>query len=183
MMNSEEQWWVNTFDDVVEELSVQDGVQVSQSKGLVVQRFVEAVREGAIPQPRVPSIEEIGFQRFQRFIPKQRTKRREHMVENLDYILDAIKDPSVGMTISDPMLKFAFPLGTSDGKDRSLGLWTIEDYDRSALRRYRNAADVTVAAKEFDERQQSIVNLMHERSAQFTRELFDEENDATTLLY
>jgi hypothetical protein len=173
-VNSYESWIVTTYDDAVAEVSEAGGIALADAENLVVARFVKAVRERKIPKPKQPTVEEIAHQLFRRYVPPQRTKRREHLPEDLDYILDALKNPDESAHI-DPLLKLAVPLGTRDGQDRTLGLWTPENFAASSLTRYRNAAEVTAAAKEYDERAQLIIEKMQEKSAAFARDLFAAE--------
>ena len=71
----------------------------------------------------------------------------------------------------DPALHLAYPLGTSDGRDKVLSLWTREDWRNASMTRYRNAAEVTAAAQIFEEQATIIADRMLSAGAGTTGEL------------
>lgn len=93
-----------------------------------------------------------------------RDRRRLTLKRNLDFILDGFTDPEAGAHLG-PFLDYAYPLGTDDGSDKTLRNWTAEDFRAAITARYRNAATVTVAAKDFDDAaSQLIARLAFERA-------------------
>jgi hypothetical protein len=93
---------------------------------------------------------------------QSRKVRRSRMANSIEYLLDAFVSDEDAAYV-DPMLSLAFPLGTDDGQVKTLRYWTAEDFDTSTRMAYRNASDVTAAAREHDERMQAAVRSMRLR--------------------
>lgn len=92
-------------------------------------------------------------------ITMERARRSRSMKKQLDYFLDYLEDPESGATV-DPILDLAFSLGDQWGVDKTLRNWTADDFQNVAVTRYRVAAEVTEAAKEFDDTARRIVAAM-----------------------
>lgn len=93
-----------------------------------------------------------------------RDQRRVTLKKELEFIIDALDNPITGAHL-EPYLNLAYPLGTTDGSDKTLRYWTRDDFQMAITSRYRNAAVVTVSAKEFDDAAKALINRMETAGA------------------
>lgn len=102
-------------------------------------------------------------------VEKTRKHRRASFKKNVLYLLDALRAPDDAANL-EPLFRMAMPLG--NGFDKVLGYWVPQDFERATMVRYRNAADVTREAQEFDMAADLLVQEMHRRRVSTVRELF-----------
>jgi hypothetical protein len=95
---------------------------------------------------------------------RSRRSRRERMSRDLLYLLDAFTNSEDGAYI-DPLLDLAYPIGTDDGRVKTLRHWTADDFLTSTQMAYRKAAEITASAREHDEAMTSAVMSMRARGA------------------
>jgi hypothetical protein len=86
-----------------------------------------------------------------------RRGRAKNLRTELDYLLDAFSEDGAYV---DPMLNQAYPLGTADGKDRTLRNWDAGDLQESVVTHYRKAAESTAAATAYDQSVQRTLERM-----------------------
>lgn len=67
------------------------------------------------------------------------------------------------------VLDQAFPLG---GRDKTLRMWSPDDWEAAIVERYRNAAEVTRAASAFDASAQLLIATMRRAGVRATGDLF-----------
>lgn len=92
--------------------------------------------------------------------PIRRT-RSTGLRRDLEYVLDYWVNPDEAANI-EPLLSRGYKLGTQEGDDKTLRFWSVDDLRRSAMARYREAAEVMRAAREFDETVHKVVERMGE---------------------
>lgn len=164
---SDKQWFLDAFDEFVESEG-DGGAAREKSRDGVARRYEQAVENGEINRPREPLIDE-GRALFDRHIGAEITRRRTSLRKSMDHLLDVLAGETV-LGAGDPALHQAYPLG--DGSDKTLGLWTPDDWQAATFERYRNAAEATRAASNFDERAQRFLVAMRQRGVRTTGDLF-----------
>lgn len=88
-----------------------------------------------------------------------RQRRSNGLRRDLEYVFDYWTNPEEAANV-EPILDRAYKLGTATGDDKTLRLWTTDDLNRTSMARYREAAEVMRAAREFDGTVQKIVDRM-----------------------
>lgn len=88
-----------------------------------------------------------------------RRLRRKRMAHDIDALLDVFTEADDGAYV-DPLLDLAYPIGTEDGRVKTLRYWTAEDFDTSTRMAYRKAAEGTAAVRDHDDRMQRAVESM-----------------------
>jgi hypothetical protein len=96
---------------------------------------------------------------------KTRRQRRASLAKNIEYILDAFAESEDAAYI-DPMLDQAYPIGTEDGRTKTLRYWTKEDFQTSIQMAYRKSAEAVAAAREHDRWMQAAIESMYFRGVQ-----------------
>lgn len=152
-----QQFIVDEWDDLVS--AAPGEVTLAQSRDALIPT-VAAYLEGA----------DRDFEREARLhidatLRRERQGRTRQMKRDLDWIMDYLTSPDDAAVMVAGLLPKAYPLGTSAGEDKSLRLWTIQDLAAKVTARYRNAAAVTVEAKEFDEAASFVIERMQESHA------------------
>jgi len=106
------------------------------------------------------NIDELADLLIKRRLDKVRPKRSRNLKRDLDYIWDYTVNPEDAAQGISALMGQAYPLGTSSGDDKTLALWTPQDFRDLVVVRYRNAAAATEEAKAFDESAERIVDAM-----------------------
>ena len=163
-------WIEHEYDAIAAEYGT-DGVTVKEARDLAAQRYEAAVQAGDIAREDIDLYAE-GANLFDRIIRPLRQRRKSALQNDMQTIVAALNDETI-LGSEDPILHVPFPLGTQDGRDKVLALWTREDWRTAAMTRYRNAAEVTAAAQIFDEQADLIVARMIQRGAVILGALFD----------
>ena len=104
-----------------------------------------------------------------RVLRSSRDSRSRTLRRDLDCILASFSE---GDGYNDPLLELAFPLGNEAGMDKTLRMWTDEDFVNLTVTRYRVAADSTRAAADLDETTQQIRHAMRVKGAHVLGEIF-----------
>lgn len=166
-MNDE--WLIETYERIVAEAG-DDGITVKESRELVAQAYEAAVRSGEIARPEIDLYDE-GLTGFDKAVRPRRRARSSSLHRDMETITRAIAGETI-LGADDPILHVAYPLGTDDGRDKVLALWTAEDWRSSAMTRYRGAAEVTAAAQIFDEQAALIARQILARNCVTTGAIF-----------
>ncbi|MCL1800461.1 MAG: hypothetical protein FWG25_03735 [Promicromonosporaceae bacterium] len=123
-------------------------VPLSESRDAVAARYVTHVEAGG---PRLTgSLLEEGYRLFDAEVKPQRRRRVNSFTKDLDYTFDSLFGLADDGIFLDPLLDNVYPLGTADGCDKALRLWTVDDFNQARTERYRNVVAVTGSAGEFD---------------------------------
>lgn len=164
-------WLIEQYDIHVGEQGV-DGAPIADTRDAVAERYAAAVEAGEVERS-APSLVDEGRSLFAKFIEPTRERRRSTMRKGgtgLQNLIDALNDDTV-LGTSDPCLAQAYPLG--NGADKTLHLWTVEDWQVATTQRYRGAAAATASASDFDENIASpIITAMRRAGVRTTGELF-----------
>lgn len=168
-----EEWIEREYDRIAAEYG-NDGITQKEARDLLAQRYENAVRSGEIEREDLDLYSE-GKQLFDRVIDPLRQRRKTSMQKSMETILDAIDRDSL-LGENDPILTVPYPLGTADGRDKILGLWTREDWRKAQITRYGKAAEVTAAAQIFADQAESIVARMAQKNVDITFGLFDKRD-------
>lgn len=94
-------------------------------------------------------------------VDPERQRRSNRLRKDLPFILDGLDESG---DFADPLLDLAFRLGTPDGLDKTLRLWTPYDFDSSVRMAYRKSAEAVDAAKAWDLVAERAVQGMHLRA-------------------
>jgi len=167
-MHADSQWFIETYDRIVREASeAGEEIALKEIMQRVAEAFAEAVESGEVTRMSASAFDE-GMMLASEFIKPERTARKARLLNELDYIIDASEDETI-LGVNDPVFDQACPLG--NGGDRTLGLWTNEDFNYAIRNRYRKASESTAAAAAFDVAASRIQNLMIVRNATYVRDL------------
>ena len=168
-----ESWALIEYDRIVADAG-DDGLCVKEAREHLATAYVDAVTDGAI-DPEERDDYRDGKALFDRVVRPERERRREHIIDDMEYIL-AAKDNETFLGRDDPVFGQAHKLGTVNGVDKILGLWTVEDWQQAAFARYDNAAKVTAAAAQFKEKMQQMIERMQRGNARTTQEMWPDED-------
>lgn len=146
-------WMIHTFDRIIAEAGA-DGMALKESREQTAQAYEHAVRSGELDRPADDLYAE-GLAVFDAAVKPRRKSRTTALHRDATIIIDALNDETI-LGRDDPILHVAYPLGTADGRDKTLTRWTADDWSNAAITRYRNAAEVTASAQVFDEQAQTI---------------------------
>ena len=163
------EWIEREYDRIAVEYDT-DGITQKEARDILAQRYEDAVRAGDVEREDLDLYGE-GKQLFDRVINPLRQRRKTTLQNDMEAIVDAINDDTMFGT-NDPILNVPYPLGTADGRDKILGLWTREDWRRSQITRYGKAAEVTAAAQIFADQAEVIVARMAQKNVDITFGLF-----------
>lgn len=162
-----DQWFIEQFDRYVAGQH-DEAPSVDKSRDAVATAYAEGVRHGRIERRRL-ELETEGRELFDRLVMPERDHRRASFRVSARYLVDAITDQTV-LGEQDPVLDQAYPIG--DGTDKTLRYWNPEDWNTSRTIRYRQAAEHTRAAQEWDVQVVSpIVAAMRQCGARRTEDL------------
>jgi hypothetical protein len=164
-----EEWIEREYDRIVAEHG-EDGATQKESRELAAQRYEDAVRCGEVERESEDLYRE-GLHLFDRVIRPLRNRRKTSLQNDMDTIVAALNDETI-LGNEDPILHVPYPMGTTDGRDKVLSMWTREDWRQSSMTRYRNAAEVTLSAQAFDERAAVISDRMLAKGAATLGDLF-----------
>ncbi len=159
------------YDRIVNEAGDQ-GITVKDAQARLAEAYQQGIESGEIQRPDEDLFAE-GKGLFDRIIRPTRQQRKNSLQRDMEHITSALNGETI-LGDHDPALHLAYPLGTSDGRDKVLSLWTREDWRNAAMTRYRNAAEVTAAAQIFEEQATIISDRMLAAGAGTTGELFPE---------
>lgn len=163
------QWIIDEYDRAVLNGGL-EGSQYRDTRAEVIDSIVHAVHTGQMSITDVP-VEMIAEWQFDSVIKPVRNSRRKSLKVDGEWLLAILNGETI-MGDLDPVLDRAYGLGKSDGLDKSLRFWLAEDWQNAARERYRNAADVMEAARDFDVNIAApIADLMRSRSVRMTGEL------------
>ena len=123
------------------------GASLEESREAFIRAYVTAVTAGDTRWQ--VDVETEGRNLFARSVDKTRKTRRANLARDGEHLLAALNDETI-LGNADPLLDQALPIGAPDGRDKTLRFWTWEDWDTAKTERYRNAAETTAAAKDFD---------------------------------
>lgn len=168
-----EDWIEREYDRIVGERGT-EGITQKEARDIAAQRYETAVRSGDIDREELDLYVE-GGQLFDRIIKPLRQRRKTSLQTDMETIVAALNGETI-LGDEDPILHIPYPLGTQDGRDKVLNLWTREDWRSAAMTRYRNAAEVTAAAQIFDEQAATIVDRMTQKGVDITGLLFGYPN-------
>lgn len=163
----DKEWFIEQFDRFVSAAS-NDGSEVEKSRDALAHAYSDAVESGQAERWRDDLTTE-GRVLFDRFVKPAREQRKSSMRRSAQELVDALNGETI-LGVQDPRLDQAYPLG--DGRDKTLRYWTAEDWRAATTERYRNAAAVTAAAKEFDEAADQITRALISHGVNTTGELF-----------
>lgn len=145
---SNDEWLIDTYEKIVTQ-SGAGGITVKDARDRVAQAYEVAIRSGELKQPEIDLYAE-GLVCFDQAVRPRRKARTMSLHNDMQRIVEALSDETI-LGLDDPILHIAYPLGTRDGRDKILALWTSKDWSNAAITRYRNAAEVTASAQIFDE--------------------------------
>ena len=135
-----------------------DGAKLAETKAALV----PAVKEILANTER--NLDREAADAINRVINGERDSRSGRLRKDLEYFLDTMVDPENGCLIPDPILDLAFSLGT-DGTDKTLRNWTVEDLQNFTVTRYRVAAAATAAAAELDQIVARVIAVLRNTGA------------------
>lgn len=159
-----------------------DGATMQASRDAFVENYIVQIDSG-IPRYQTDVSTE-GRTLFDHGVGPIRKGRRSSLTRVGRHLLDALNGDTI-LGVNDPVLDQAFPLGTSDGRDKTLRNWTQLDWVNARTERYRNAADATAAAREFDvEVADRFIAALERPNVRRTGDLFgvDPDDDDETSL-
>lgn len=139
-------WIVAKYEETVRQH--QDGLELEKSMDAVAHALLDAVETGDAPAPAATY--DWAAKMTAAAVSVKRKRSRALIKKDVEYLLEAFADPENSIQI-EPMLDHVFPLGSHDGRDKALRYWTVDDFTASAMERYRNAAAVAEAAREYEE--------------------------------
>lgn len=171
-MISPDEWAMDEYDRLVAELADADGLPLGEAAKEFQRRYIGALQHGKIQRPQADDWQD-GVHLFNRVVKPGRDRRSKGLATEMEYIRDALNDDTI-LGRDDPRFQQAHRLGTADGRDKILGLWSVDDWRNVAMIRYRNAAEATAAAAKFDQLQQEITAAMQRRGVAATWDLFNE---------
>jgi len=161
------QWFIDQYDHIVAEAG-DDGSEVDKTKDAVMHKYADGVETGDIER-YTTNVTAEARALFDQFVKPERDRRRNEMRKSVEYLLDALMDGTI-LGVNDPKLDLSYAVG--DGRDKTLRLWTQDDWQSATTARYRNAAQVTKAASAFDDDATRIVHAMQARGVRKTGDLF-----------
>lgn len=164
---TDSQWFVDQYDSYVERQG-DDGSVLEKSRDYVAHAYADAVEAGWIGRLTVDLVVE-GRNAFDRLVGPVRDRRRSGLRADMGHLHDALNGDTI-LGRDDPILSKAFLLG--DGRDKTLRMWAVEDWQMAVRERYQNAATVTIAAAGFDTEAQQIIDAMQRQGARVTGDLF-----------
>jgi hypothetical protein len=175
-MHVDPQWIKDTYDRIVREAGDQP-LTLKEIRESVAQAYAEAVESGELERNEVSLFDE-GLGLFATIVEPERTARKARLLQELDYIADASADGTI-LGNTDPVFDQAYALG--NGSDKTLGLWTRDDFQFAIVTRYRKASEATAAATAFDMKVSRVQQLMVIRNATYVRDLGKGMGDPTDL--
>jgi hypothetical protein len=165
-MHVDPQWIKDTYDRIVREAG-EEPLTLKEIREKVAQAYAEAVENGELERHNVSIFDE-GIGLFNTIIIPERTARKARLLQELEYIVDSAADGTI-LGTEDPVFEQAYPLGNSS--DKTLGLWTRDDFQYAIVTRYRKASEATAAATEADMKMTQVQQLMVIHNATYLRDL------------
>ena len=91
-------------------------------------------------------------------VTRKRDARRSALKRDLEALLDGAFGED-GIYV-DPIMERSYGLGRADGADKTLRLWTVDDFRELARTHFRVAAEQTASAAEMDAVVERVVDRM-----------------------
>lgn len=143
----DKQWIVEQFDFTVANGGL-EGVRLADARQSVIAAIVDEIESGRMSVADIP-LDQIGEMLFDSTVKPVRNHRKLELKNAGQRVVDVINRDTI-LGEFDPILERAYSLGKKDGTDKTLRFWTVDDWQGAVTERYRNAADVTSSAKDFD---------------------------------
>lgn len=168
---SDKDWSIAIYDEIISERP-DEGMLLEESRDAFAHKVADAILLGHIKRPGLSDLE-MGRILFKRHIEPARSRRRQSMKRDMEYVLAWLTgDPEEEADMAAVCAR-AYMLG--NGSDKTLNYWTAEDFEAATIERYRNAAAATKAAADFDQLARQIINFLTERGAPMVGRLMDRE--------
>lgn len=161
----DKQWFIEAYDEIVADEA--EGIGFSKARDQVAHAYANAVQSGDELADELSDVE-IGRLLFDQNVRPERDHRKMSFRKHIEYLLAWLDDPE-STIVRPPELDLAMPVG--NGVDKILGKWTVDDWRTATTERYRNASDVTAAARDFDDQARLVMARLIESGAQFTEDL------------
>ncbi len=143
----DKQWIIDQFDFTVANGGL-EGVRLADARQNVVTAIVDEITSGRMSISDIP-LDQVGGMLFDSTVKPVRNQRKLELKNAGAWIVDVINRDTI-LGEFDPILDRAYSLGKKDGTDKTLRFWTVDDWQGAVTERYRNAADVTSSAQDFD---------------------------------
>lgn len=164
---ADNEWFVKTYDAFVASEG-DTGADLEKSRDEVAHSYATAVENGDVKRHQDDLVAE-GRKLFDRWVGRVRSARRDSFKRDVLYLIDAASDETI-LGPNDPVFATPYPLG--DGRDKVLGLWTVEDWLGAVHERNSNAVAVAAAAHEFSICANVIVERLKSTNSRITSQLF-----------
>ena len=169
-MNIDSIWAAKKYDKIVQRMGDNGGAQ-KEIRDKWVSEYEKAINTGALTRPTM-SIRDEGAILYQELVTSGiRKQRKSAVIKEMEYLVAALNDETI-LGIGDPRLDQAIMLGVNDGRDKTMRLWTADDWLRAANSRFENAAKVTAAAAQFSILANEIADAIKDRKVRNTGDLF-----------
>lgn len=168
MKDQHREWIVDKYREIVR--GEVDGIELAKTVDIGSHAYLDAIANGDL----TPATPDMDYARsmFRAAIAPERTKSRASLKKNVEYLLDALRNPDEGIHV-EPFLDEVYPLGSHDGRDKALRHWSDADWTDSTIERYSNAAAVTRAAEEHAEIAREARTVMRTRNVLTFGQVFD----------
>lgn len=171
-MSDLEQWFISVYDEFVDGEG-EEGATVEESRAEVARQYAEAVEQKRIAR-HTRDLTTEGRDLFDKFVKPARTRRRQSFRADIQFILDDLAGKTI-LGRDHPIFSEAFPVG--DGRDKTLGFWTADDWQDAINERNSNAVAVAAAAHEFQIAARSVIARLQSTGASITSDLFRPDDD------
>ena len=167
MTTANADWFVAQYDRyVASEGAV--GAKLEDSRSEVARCYALGLENGLIERESTDVTSE-GRDLFDRHVGRTRDLRRTSFRKGVEYIVDALNGGTI-LGPSDPIFSAAYPLG--DGRDKTLGKWSQDDWRESARERNSNAVAAASAAHEYEVLAGKVIRRMQATGVTTTAGLF-----------
>lgn len=166
---SDREWFIDGYDQFVND-SGSDGAELEKSRDALAHQYADAVEQGRIDRHQATLVEE-GRTLFSRYVERERNRRSRSVSRELQYLLDAMRDQTV-LGRDDPRFTQAVPLGESDGRDKTLGLWSPDEWVKWGGERRANGDAAKAAGDRDDRMAKEFAGQMIRMGVTTTREVF-----------
>lgn len=163
---SDRNWFVDHYDALGDD--VPEGAELEKLRDSVAHGYADGVESGDIARHHDDLVSE-GRALFDRWVKPTREQRKSSLRRDAAYLGDCLAGGTI-LGTDEPVLMQMFPLG--DGRDKTLRNWSPEDWRNAARERFRNAADVTAAAADFDEHAERMAKAIESARVVTTGDLF-----------
>lgn len=167
MTDERTEWIVNSYESYI--LGTPEGSSLEETSDQLAANLLRAIMSGEVERPDLDI--DWAKREVRTAIAPVRTKRRQSIKKDMEYLRDALLNPDEGVYV-EPFLDNVYPIGSHDGRDKAFRYWTTEDLNASVIERYRNAAAVAEAAKHYDEEVQEWLRMLSSRNARMINDMF-----------